>query len=154
MRIRSAGNLVNFYVIWIWRKKLSFHTHHKLKILSTLYSFFIATKEIRWNPTGAWMVMCCSLFIASNGHRELLPAAEWGPLATWFLIPLVLFLSLSSKFLCPAVCFAISLKPRDSKGWIFMSSTQPRSASAVSHTKPLAWLHSTTANSLARNWYS
>lgn len=79
-------------------------------------------------------------------------AAEWGPLPTRFPIPLLMFSSPSSWFLCPAMRFVTSHNPQDAKGWLFVNNTQPWSESSDSQTKALSWLSSTTANSLALNW--
>lgn len=79
-------------------------------------------------------------------------AAEWGPLPTRFPIPLLMFSSPSSRFLCPAMRFVTSHNPQDAKSWLFVNNTQPWSESSDSQTKALSWLGSTTANSLALNW--
>lgn len=153
----TTGNLVNFYVIWIQRKKINkIELSHTSQVENPdhVTHFLHCNKGNKMRPYGGqngdvWL----SFSLHPTDMKSTCQLLSKTPLSFGFWCLFSCFLCISSQFLWSfAKCFVIWLPPKGSKDWIFMSSTQISSESPISQTKLSAWLHSKIANSLAINW--
>lgn len=89
MRIWSTGNLLNFYVIWIWRGEKEFSHTHQVEYPVHIIHFLHYSKENKIKP---YRGFSGDVWLAFSLHPIDMDSTwqitEKGMLATWFLIPL------------------------------------------------------------------